>query len=130
MDVLLYRVIKSKKQYREYCKKLKTLVSEKSKTTQQKDEIELLMLLIEKWDENHNTFQDADPVQVLKYLMDVNNLKSVDMAAVLGVSKSLFSDIINYRRGLSKEVIRKLAERFKVSQSLFNRPYELALIKE
>lgn len=34
-------------------------------------------------------------------------------------------NILHYRRGLSKDIIRKLAELFKVSQTLFNRPYKL-----
>jgi len=97
----------------------------KTKSKDEKDAIELLTLLIENWDEAHNTFTDANPIEILRYLMDENQLKSVDMAATLGISKSLFSDIINYRRGLSKDVIRKLAERFKVSQELFNKTYKL-----
>jgi HTH-type transcriptional regulator/antitoxin HigA len=41
------------------------------------------------------------------------------------MSKGYVSDILHYKKGLSKEVIRKLAERFKLSQSAFNRPYKL-----
>ena len=125
MDTLPYKVIKTKRQYYQYCKALEEFVVLKAKNRDQKDTIELLTLLIEKWDEDHNTFADADPIELLRYLMDENKLRSVDMAELLGVSKSLFSDILNYRRGLSKDVIRKLSERFKVSQELFNKPYKL-----
>ena len=125
MRTLQYKVIKSKKQYFQYCKMLEELLVLKIKSKEQKDAIELLTLLIEKWDEAHNTFADADPIEILHYLMEENRLRSVDMAELLGVSKSLFSDIMNYRRGLSKEVIRKLSGRFKVSQELFNRAYKL-----
>ena len=125
METLPYKVIKTKKQYFDYCNQLEELVVLKTKSKEQKDAIELLTLLIEKWDEEHNTFTDADPIEILRYLMEENKLKSVNMAATLEISKSLFSDIINYRRGLSKEVIRKLSERFKVSQELFNKPYKL-----
>jgi HTH-type transcriptional regulator/antitoxin HigA len=125
MEAIPYKVIKTEKQYFEYCKILEEKVMQNPKTKEQDDVIELLTLLIEKWDEEHNTFSDAGPIEVLRYLMEVNNLKSTEMATVLGVSKSLFSDILHYRRGLSKEVIRKLSERFKVSQELFNRPYKL-----
>ncbi|MES2702075.1 MAG: transcriptional regulator [Bacteroidota bacterium] len=120
-----YKVIKTKKQYYDYCKLLEEFVTRKQKTKEEKDVIELLTLLIEKWDEAHNTFTDADPVQLIKYLMELNRLKSVALAAELGVSKSLFSDILNYRRGLSKDVIRKLSEKFTISQETFNRPYKL-----
>lgn len=97
----------------------------KKKAKEQQDVIELLTFLIEKWDEEHNTYEDADPIEILRYLMSENKLKSVDLAKVLGISPSLVSDILNYRRGLSKEIIRKLAEHFKMSQEQFNRPYEL-----
>jgi HTH-type transcriptional regulator/antitoxin HigA len=125
METLPYKVIKTKKQYFDYCNLLEELVVLKAKSKEQKDAIELLTLLIEKWDEEHNTFTDANPIEILCYLMDENKLKAVEMAAILGISKSLVSDIMNYRRGLSKEVIRKLSERFKVSQELFNKPYKL-----
>jgi HTH-type transcriptional regulator / antitoxin HigA len=125
MEGLAYKVIKSNKQYFNYCNLLEELVVLKTKNQEQKDTVELLTLLIEKWDDEHSTFTDADPIEILRYLMEENKLKSVDMASLLGISKSLFSDIMNYRRGLSKEVIRKLSERFKVSQELFNKPYKL-----
>ena len=125
MQTIPYKVIKTKKQYYQYCEILEELVVLKTKSKEQKDTIELLTLLIEKWDEEHNTFADANPIELLQYLMEINNLKSTELATLLGISKSLFSDILNYRRGLSKGVIRKLSERFKVSQELFNRPYQL-----
>lgn len=128
MEPLQYKVIKTISQYKEYCRLLENLVVVKKKTRQQQDTIELLTLLIEKWDEAHNTFADADPIELLTYLMKENDLKAVDLANALEVSKSLISDILHYRRALSKEVIRKLAVRFKVSQELFNKPYELATV--
>ena len=125
MEALQYKVIKNISQYKEYCNLLEEIVMIKKKTRQQQDIIELLTLLIEKWDEVHNSFSDADPVELLDYLMKENKLKAVDLAGELAVSKSLVSDILHYRRGLSREIIRKLANRFKVSQELFNKPYKL-----
>jgi HTH-type transcriptional regulator/antitoxin HigA len=125
MEALPYKVIKSVKQYKEYCNILEDLVMTKKKTQACQDTVDLLTLLIEKWDEEHNTFSDADPIELLSYLMKENKLKAVDLAAELEISKSLVSDILHYRRGLSREVIRKLASRFKVSQELLNKPYKL-----
>ncbi len=125
MEALQYKVIKNINQYKEYCNLLEEIVMIKKKTRQQQDTIELLTLLIEKWDEEHNTFSDADPVELLDYLMKENKLKAVDLAGELAVGKSLVSDILHYRRGLSRDIIRKLATRFKVSQELFNKPYKL-----
>lgn len=125
MEKLKYKVIKSEKQYDEYCDVLAELVASPRKSKELSDEIELLTLLIEKWDESHSTFKDANPIEILQYLMAENNLKATELAAILGIGKSLISDMLHYRRGLSKENIRKLAEHFKVSQELFNRPYKL-----
>ncbi len=125
METLPYKVIKSSKQYKEYCNILEDLVTSKKKTQPYQDTIDLLTLLIEKWDEEHNTFSDADPVELLGYLMKENKVKSIDLANELGIGKSLVSDILHYRRGLSRDVIRKLATRFKVSQELFNKPYKI-----
>jgi len=123
METLKYTLIKSKKQYDEYCNTLEVLIE--SEQVKSQDEIELLTLLIEKWDEEHNTFNDLNPIELLKMLMAENNLKSKDLVEILGLSKGTVSKIMNYQKGLSKETIRKLSEYFKVSQELFNRPYKL-----
>lgn len=57
--------------------------------------------------------------------MTENNLKAKDVAEMLKVSKGLVSDVLNYKKGLSKEIIRSLSDYFKVSQEAFNRFYEL-----
>jgi len=57
--------------------------------------------------------------------MDENKIKAKTLADILGISKSTVSEILHYRKGLSKEIIRKLADRFKVKQEAFNRPYKL-----
>ena len=125
MGTLKYKVISSDKQYFQYCKTLETLISLSTKNKEIKDEIALLTLLIEKWDEEHNTFEEVDPIRLLRSLMDDHKMKAKDIATLLEVSKGYVSDILNYKKGLSKEVIRKLATRFKLSQEVFNRPYKL-----
>lgn len=121
MVALKYKVIKSKSQYKEYSKILEELVSADFKSKERKDEIELLTLLIEKWDEDNNSFDDVDPITLLHWLMKERNIKPKDLVEILGVSKGLISDILNYKKGLSKDIIRKLADYFCISQEAFNR---------
>ena len=125
MEALKYKVITSDKQYDKYCKTLEELVfsSPKSKTT--KDEIALLTLLIEKYDQEHNTFEMADPIALLKSLMKDHKMKAVDLAELLHVSEGLISDMLHYKKGLSKDTIRILSEKFKLTHEAFNRPYNL-----
>jgi HTH-type transcriptional regulator / antitoxin HigA len=125
METLQYKIIKTDAQYNRYCDALEALVDSGKKTKAVQDEIELLTLLIEKYDADHNTFDDADPIELLKSLMKDHKMKAVDLANLLDVSEGLVSDILNYKKGLSKETIRILSERFKLNQEAFNRPYEL-----
>ncbi len=87
----------------------------------------MLTLLIEKYDAEHNTFDDADPIELLKSLMKDHKMKAVDLAELLHVSEGLVSDILHYKKGLSKDTIRILSEKFKLNQEAFNRPYELSI---
>lgn len=123
METLKYKVIKSKTQYNIYCKELENLLERGGKGVQ--DEIDLLTLLIEKWDNEHNTFEEIDPIRLLTSLMEEHNMKPKDLVDLLEISKGYVSEILHYKKGLSKEVIRKLANYFKVSQEAFNRPYKL-----
>lgn len=125
MKVLKYKLIKTLEEYQSYCNQLADLISEEIKSPEVNDEIELLTFLIEKWDQEHNTLQESDPIKLLKGLMAEKHLKAKDLVQILGISKGLVSDILNYKKGLSKEVIRSLANYFKLSQEAFNRPYKL-----
>ncbi len=125
MSELKYRIIKSKTQYKAYSNMLEELVFSGAKDRNTKDEIALLTLLIEKWDDEHNTFNDVDPVHLLVSLMQDHNMKPKHLVGLLDISKGYVSDILNYKKGLSKEVIRKLAVHFKISQEAFNRSYKL-----
>jgi HTH-type transcriptional regulator/antitoxin HigA len=119
-----YTIIKNRIQYDHYCDQLETLLTRENNEALQ-DEIDLLTLLIEKFDEEHNTFKESDPIALLRSFMQDHHLKPQDMTGILGISKGYVSDILNYKKGLSKEVIRKLAGHFKVRQEAFNRPYKL-----
>jgi HTH-type transcriptional regulator/antitoxin HigA len=57
--------------------------------------------------------------------MAERGMKAKDLVEILNVSKGLISDILNYKKGFSKEIIRGLSAYFKVSQEAFNRPYKL-----
>jgi HTH-type transcriptional regulator/antitoxin HigA len=84
-------------QYKDYCNKLERLVlNEKAKAA--KDEIELIILLMKKWDTAHNSFNEIDRVILLRSFMDEQQLKAVDIIELLGVSKGYVSEILNYKK--------------------------------
>ena len=121
--VMKYKIIKTERQYDKYCKVLEDLVFKNRK--KDKDEIELLTLLIEKYDDENYPTPKLDPIELLKSLMGEHKMKAKDLVQILNLSKGTVSKILNYQTGLSKETIRKLSERFKLKQEAFNRPYRL-----
>jgi len=123
MKTLKYTVIITREQYFDYCRILEDLVFQENDELD--DEIDLLDLLIEKWDRDHSTLGELDPVELLKSLMEDHKLKAKDLAEILELSKGTVSKILNYQKGFSKETIRKLARHFKMQQEAFNRPYSL-----
>ena len=118
-----YKIIKTERQYDKYCKVLEDLVFKNRK--KDKDEIELLTLLIEKYDDENYPTPELDPIELLKSLMEEHKMKARDLVEILNLSKGTVSKILNYQTGLSKETIRKLSGRFKLNQEAFNRPYRL-----
>lgn len=127
MGELKYKVIKDRTQYETYCLVLDELLNSAISSSAQ-DEIDLLTLLIETYDEAHNTFTELDPVALLRSFMKEHHLKPQQLVETLRISKGYVSDILNYKKGLSKDVIRKLATHFKVRQEAFNRPYKLKTV--
>lgn len=127
MKAIPFKVIATEKQYFEYCDILYGLTSMKTRSQNVEDAIELLTVLVEKYDDEHSTLGkgDTDPVGILKFLMKDHQMKAVDLAKELNVSKSLISDVLHYKKGFSKVMIQKLAKRFCMRQEAFNRPYPL-----
>jgi len=124
LEKLKYKVIKNNRQYLQYCRALQLLIQQPARSNV-RDEIELLMVLIQQYDEVQEANYEMDPIQLIKSFMKDHKMNATDLVELLGISKGYVSDILNYKKGLSKEVIRKLSGRFKVRQEAFNRPYSL-----
>ena len=79
---------------------------------------ELLTLLIEDFEERHYSLKPATGIEALEELMDANGLKQKDLVNIFG-TPSIISEVLNGRRKLTTEHIRKLSRRFHVSPELF-----------
>jgi HTH-type transcriptional regulator/antitoxin HigA len=79
--------------------------------------LDLTMELIQRWEEEHVVIPDAEPREVLRYLLAENDLKQKDLGDV--ASPTLISDILAGRRDISKGLAKKLAARFHVNVSAF-----------
>lgn len=128
MTTITYTIIKNQDQYFQYCNRIEELI--RLDYSKNQDEIELLELLIGKWDDEHSIISDMNPIQLLNALMSENKLNATDLVEILNLSKGTISKMLNYHKGISKESIRKLSDYFKVSQDMFNKPYALVTTKK
>lgn len=78
---------------------------------------ELALELIEHWENEHVQIPDAEPREVLRFLIEQNNLKQKDLVEI--ASQTLISDILAGRRDISKRLAKLLADRFNVEVAAF-----------
>ena len=79
---------------------------------------ELLTVLIEDFEEKTYALKPARPVEVLRELITANELRQKDLLDIFG-TPSIVSEVLNEKRGLTVEHIRKLSRRFHVSPEVF-----------
>jgi HTH-type transcriptional regulator/antitoxin HigA len=79
--------------------------------------LELTMELIERWEDGHVVIPDTEPKEVLRYLLEENDLKQKDLSDI--ASPTLISDILAGRREISRVLAKRLADRFNVNVSAF-----------
>jgi HTH-type transcriptional regulator / antitoxin HigA len=110
--------ITSERQHEQYLVVLDRLASKANATTEEEKYAEVLMTLIEAYEEEYHAIPDASPVEVLRALMDANDLRQKDLAPIFG-SESIVSEVLHKKRDLNKTHIEKLSKRFNVSPAVF-----------
>ena len=98
--------------------RLEELASKQVVTPAEEKLIELLTVLIENFEAQHYPVQGSGPLDVIRHLMEENHLRQKDLVDVFG-TESIVSDVLNGKRDLAKDHIRKLSERFGVTPALF-----------
>ena len=110
--------ITSERQHEEYLSILDKLASQVNPTSEEEKYAEVLMTLIEAYEEDHHSIADASPVEVLRALMDANDLRQKDLVPIFG-TESIVSEVLHRKRYLNKTHIEKLSKRFRVSPAVF-----------
>jgi HTH-type transcriptional regulator/antitoxin HigA len=111
-------LIHSDEELAKYTKALFKLTAKSHPTPEEEEAIELLTLLIERYEAERYPVPDADPIDVLRFLLDRNGLSQRDIAAELG-SESTVSLVLSGKRRLNRDHIARLSRRFHVSPSVF-----------
>jgi HTH-type transcriptional regulator/antitoxin HigA len=111
-------VIHSDEQLAEYTAALFDLTAKSDPTPEEDEAIELLSLLIDRYETQRYPIPDVEPSEMLRFLLDQNGLSQRDIAEELG-SETTVSLILSGRRSLTREHIARLSARFHVSPAVF-----------
>ena len=113
------KVIRTEKENEAYTEILYELDQRSGTLTVAERELaELLTLLIEDFEEKRYRLSRAQPLEVVRFLMEQHGLKQRDLVDVFG-TPSIVSEVLNGKRALNKDHIERLSERFHVSPELF-----------
>jgi HTH-type transcriptional regulator/antitoxin HigA len=100
------RPIKTKKDYQNALNRLEVIFDAKPNSPQG-DELEVLGILIDKYEQEHYPIGFPDPIEAIKFRMEQLGYSQSDLANVVGL-KSRASEILSKKRKLTLEMIRNL----------------------
>lgn len=124
-----YKKIQNLDQYTKYCDVLEELVMKNYSL--KRDEIELIEILIDEYDNRMDEpEEDMNPVELLEYLLKESGKTNAQLARELNTSRQLITEIFRYRRGISRKMVMKLSEHFRMMPMAFSRNYELRIPKK
>jgi len=115
--------IKTKKDYEKALKRLE-IIFDSSPKSKEGDEAEILSLLIENYENQHYSIEAPDPIEAIKIRMEEMNIKQKDLVGVIG-GKSRVSEVLNKKKRLTVDMIRKFEEILHLSASILVKNYEL-----
>ncbi len=113
--------IKTEKDYNDALDRLESIFDSK-KGSAQGDELEILSILIEKYEDEHFPIGFPDPIEAIKFRMEQMGYTQSDLAKVVGL-KSRASEILNRKRKLTLEMIRLLHDNLKIPTEVLVQAY-------
>jgi HTH-type transcriptional regulator/antitoxin HigA len=117
------RPIKTKADHRAALKDIERLMDARPGTPAG-DRLEVLTMLVEHYESQHEQIAPPDPIDALLYYMDSRGLKRRDLEPYLG-SRARVAEVLNRRRSLTIEMIRKLHAGLGISAEVLIRPYSV-----
>jgi len=113
---LLYKRIKTENQYNHYVNRMEELdgLLIENHTDELADEIDLLQLLVEDYEEKYIVATATNPAEILKILLKEHQITANEISKEFGVSKSIISEVLSNKRSISKSLAVKIANKFKI----------------
>lgn len=89
--------------------------------TQDGDRLDVLATLIDAYEDKHHALDAPDPVEAIKFRMEQQGMTRRDLEGVIG-TRTRIAEVLNRKRGLSIDMIRRLHEQFGIPAEVLIRP--------
>jgi HTH-type transcriptional regulator/antitoxin HigA len=121
-----FRPIKSEADYQAALLRVDALMQAQPNTPEG-DDLDILTTLIAAYEEQHYPILPPDPVEALMYWMETRDLTRRDLERLLG-SRARVAEILNRRRRLSLEMIRRLHSELGIPAEILIQPYSTSMV--
>lgn len=105
------KILKTEQEYNEACDRIYRLINGSELMIEpdspEGEEMELLSLLVEKYEQEHHQMEAPGPIEAIKFRMEQMNLKQADIAPLFG-GKTRVSEVLNGKRPLTLKMITLL----------------------
>ena len=113
--------IHTEKDYKEALARLE-IIFDANPGTKEGDELELLAILIEKYEDEHFPIEAPDPIEAIKFRMEQLGLENKDLEGIIG-SKGRVSEILNKKRKLNLKMIQSIIQNLHVPAEILLQEY-------
>ena len=115
--------IKTEDDYQAALKRLE-IIFDAPVGTEESDEADILGLMIDDYEKKHYPVEAPDPIEAIKIRMEEMQLTQIDLVDAIG-GKSRVSEVLDRKRKLTVEMIRKLTPKLNLSADLLIHDYQL-----
>jgi HTH-type transcriptional regulator/antitoxin HigA len=112
--------IRTKKDHEAALAEVERLWGAKSKTPEG-DRLDVLATLIDAYEARHYPMDPPDPIEAIKFRMEQQGLTRKDLEPLIG-TRTRVAEVLNRKRGLSIEMIRRLHRELGISAEILIRP--------
>jgi len=111
-----FKIIKTEAEYEKVLARIEEIMDAKPETSEG-EELELLSLLAQNYEESNFPLPAADPIDVIQYYIEQRGLKYKDLIGIIG-DKTLVSKVINRERKLNLRMVKNLHDQMKIPYAL------------
>jgi HTH-type transcriptional regulator / antitoxin HigA len=113
------QIITSEAENERFLEIIEELMACPRRTPEQDKILQLLVTLVEQFEEKHYQLNASTPHSLLQHLMEARNLNQSDLVGVISTSRSVISEVVHGKRQITQKQAEKLGEFFSVDPGLF-----------